>query len=291
MPEDPQKRPLVVPLDAQKTDGIPFFMVPGLGGHVMSAQVLTRHVPEPWRGFGILYPAFSDSEPRLTSFAAMAERLVPDILEHQANGPFLFMGYSMGGFVCVELARALRARGHRAGIVMVDVKLVWHAPLLPVFKRLPLKAYWMLREQAVKVFDRSKTRARELEKRRLSRVEEQGIAGGGNPSFRRAVVDGRTALAAYELTPFNVPIALIRCAEMAWWDSLRQWPHDYGWSQYTRVLDVSTSPGDHLQMISGPRLQPLGEAMARALGLVSDAVQALPPSIRAGQPAAPVRDP
>jgi len=255
---------------------------------VLSAQVLTAHVPEPWRGFGLLYPSFLEDEPRRTTFEAMAERMVDDIRKHQASGPYLLMGYSMGGFMCVELARRLKQLGHRAGIVLIDVKLFQHAPLLPFHKRLPKKAYWVLRQRIERWTKRSKDAQFLAAKRQISNLGDQTKAPHKSPAFQRAIEDGRAAMKAYSLTEVDVPLALIRCEEMAWWDALHQWPDDYGWGKYARVVGVFTSPGDHLGMVRGPQLVHVGRAMGKALAMVRDAADQLPPSVRTVAPVFPI---
>jgi len=276
--EDERAR-LIMPLHPKRQDGVSFFMASGLGGHALSAQVLTSRVPEPWIGRGLLYPSFVAEEPSYRTFEGMAERLIVEIFRSQAEGPYLFVGYSMGGLLCVELARQVIRHGHRAGIVLVDVKLFQHAPLKPFFTRWPRKAYWMARDAWTRFTQRrSKRNARMAAQRRLS--HEGGMQSDLPPPFARAIADGRAALDAYQLTPVDAPTVLIRCSELAWWDALRNWPADYGWSRYTDHRAVLVSPGDHLGMIQGPNLVPIGAAMGQALSIVHAAALEYPVSQR-----------
>lgn len=266
---------LIVPLHPKRHDGVPFFMVSGLGGHALSSQLLTSGVPEPWVGRGLQYPSFLPEEPEYRTFEAMAERLIHEVMASQQQGPYILVGYSMGGLLCVELAREVLRRGHRTAIVLIDVKLFEHAPFKPLPVRVASKIGWLLRDTWAKASgSTSKRDGRIATQRRLSHTPEQ--AGELPAPFARAIAEGRAALDSYKLRPVGVPSVLIRCSELARWDALRTWPHDYGWGAYTDNRGVLVSPGDHLGMIQGPNLLRIGAAMGEALSIVYEATQDLP---------------
>jgi thioesterase domain-containing protein len=265
----------VLPLHQSRPQDCPFFVVPGLGAHLLSTQVLAARVPEPWCGFGVSYPSFLLSESPDRTFAAMAGRMVDSIRRVRPEGPYRLVGYSMGGLLAVEMARHLLEAGAEVGLVLVDVKLFEHAPLKPVYERLPLKAYWMTRDWVSRHGKDGKAAERTAMQRRISHVPD---ATQGLPeSFAKAIREGRSALDAYRLESVNASSVVIRCSELAWWDSLRNWPSDYGWGRYTDVLAVLTSPGDHLTMTRGPNLEHIGYAIGKSLDILAQRAS-LPPA-------------
>jgi amino acid adenylation domain-containing protein len=101
----------------------PLFCVHPVGGTVFCYQDLARGL-----GTGQMYALQARGletgqvpNPRIQDMAA---EYLDAILEVQPRGPFHLAGWSMGGVVALEMARALHERGHRIGLVaMLDSEL------------------------------------------------------------------------------------------------------------------------------------------------------------------------
>jgi len=104
----------------------PFFCVPGAASDesVLFAPgewlaSLARHLG-PDQKFSTFYlerPAGAD--PALITIDAIATRLLQDVIQEQARGPYYLGGYSFGGLVALEMARQLLVRGESIGALVL----------------------------------------------------------------------------------------------------------------------------------------------------------------------------
>lgn len=257
---------LAVPLDKNRSNGQPFFMVSGLGGHVITFQIIAKALTEKWLPYGLIYPGFNEDEPSYRTIDAIARRMLVDIRSIQPNGPYYLVGYSMGGFVCLEMAKQLREHGETASVTMIDVKIFKHAPYKPLPKRLPTQLYWKIKDWVQLSLGKNKQHAQKIRERLLSTGGE--IPGDLNVSLQRVIRDGKQALDQYQLEKSDVPAVLIRCRDLIWYDAIREWLDDYGWSRYTDLKAVFISPGDHMNIIKYPNISSFGQNLEAALDLL-----------------------
>lgn len=103
------------------TDYPPLFVAPGMGGDAsqLFQVVQSMGVKNPLYG---LQPRGTDgnSEP-LSSIDEMAAVYLGAIRDLQPNGPYFFIGYSLGGLLSLEIAQRLLKEEQKVGLlVMVD---------------------------------------------------------------------------------------------------------------------------------------------------------------------------
>jgi thioesterase domain-containing protein len=103
------------------TEKPPIFLVPGMGGDVRQFFHIAQHM-------GLQYPLYgmqqrgSDrvNEP-LASIEDMAVFYLQAIRELQPNGPYFFIGYSLGGLIALEIAQLLTSTKQKVGLLaMLD---------------------------------------------------------------------------------------------------------------------------------------------------------------------------
>lgn len=247
---DVDVRNLVVPLQKNVKSGQPYFTISGLGGHVIAFQILDKLVADCWRGYGVLYPGFLYESMGTPTIEGFAEIMLQGILAVQPHGPYLLVGYSMGGNICLEIARILKSRGEKVSIVLVDVKIFTHARKKHALIRFPKLLQWKLIN-----FFRAISGSKAKHTRRLR--ENQLYRGENMPSvmpesFDRVIREGRSAATHYKMRPCDVPVVLIRCRDLIWYDDLYHWENDYAWGNYVDVREVLTTPGNHITMIKLP---------------------------------------
>lgn len=95
------KKRLIIPLDKQAKVGSTIYMLAGLGGHILSMQLLGKTFSDNWRGYGLLHPAFIGAE--CDTIEDVAELMVNEMVELEPEGPYYICGYSMGGLIAVEI--------------------------------------------------------------------------------------------------------------------------------------------------------------------------------------------
>lgn len=108
----------------------PWFCVPGAeGGVILSpfhelAALLRPHT----QVFTFLPAGLEGKTPPLATIEEMAELFVEAMLRQQPEGPLRLIGYCMGGFVALEMARQLQQRGR-----VLDRLVLLDAHLLPEY--------------------------------------------------------------------------------------------------------------------------------------------------------------
>ncbi|CAM5725614.1 Peptide synthase OS=Streptomyces antimycoticus OX=68175 GN=SSPO_037370 PE=4 SV=1 [Streptomyces antimycoticus] len=106
----------VVPLQTggEKT---PLFCVhPGVG-EVLVFVNLAKYFVGYWPFYALRARGFNEHEKPFTSFEEMVECYVEAIRARQPHGPYAVAGYSYGGAVAFEIAKALEAQGERVDFV------------------------------------------------------------------------------------------------------------------------------------------------------------------------------
>lgn len=259
-----RRKSLLVPLRRGQAGTDNYFMVSGLGGHVISFQILAKAMSGELSGYGILYPGFLADSKEEPSIEQTARLMLNEVLQVQPKGPYVFAGYSMGGYVCLEMARLLKERGEEAGVVMIDVKIFELAERKSIFRRAPVQIYWKIR----RFFDEISG----LRGRRTKRQRQAVLLQGEDSteilpsSFDRVIREGWLALKRYRVSRCDVPGVLIRCKDHIWYDDLDVWLSDYGWGRFMKLIEVVWSPGHHLGMLNVSNAKHLGPELESAFG-------------------------
>ncbi len=99
----------------------PLYCTHALEGGIMMYQQLAAYLDPEQPVFGLQAVGFDDDEAPLDSIDAMSRHHVAQIEAVQKNGPYLLVGYSMGGRIALEIGRKLREKGHQAvHVLMID---------------------------------------------------------------------------------------------------------------------------------------------------------------------------
>jgi amino acid adenylation domain-containing protein len=110
----------------------PLFLVHGLGGEVLTYNLLARHLgpDQPVYGFRARCPRAGE-EPDFT-IESMAAAYVAELLRFRATGPYLLGGCSSGGLLAFEMARQLVALDHEvAAVLVIDHRRPGRPPEVP----------------------------------------------------------------------------------------------------------------------------------------------------------------
>ncbi len=259
-------RNLVVPLQKNVDKGQPYFTISGLGGHIIAFQILDKLVSDDWRGYGVLYPGFLYESMGTPTIEGFAEIMLQGILDVQPKGPYLLVGYSMGGNICLEIARILKSRGEEVSIVLVDVKIFSHARKKSAFVRFPKLMYWKTVDFIRSITGNKARHIRSLRENQLYRSEN--MPSVMPESFDRVIREGKHAAACYNLHACDVSVVLIRCRDLIWYDDMYHWKDDYAWSNFVNVRSVMTTPGNHITMIKPPNARHFVKKLERAFELL-----------------------
>jgi thioesterase domain-containing protein/acyl carrier protein len=106
---------------SKNKDNPPAFTIPAIGGRSDSFQHLAAALEGKYSLYGIHMLGTEKDETPLASIEAIAEQNIEWIKQIQPEGPYRFIGYSVGGNVAFEMARQVENRGMAvASIHMLD---------------------------------------------------------------------------------------------------------------------------------------------------------------------------
>jgi thioesterase domain-containing protein/aryl carrier-like protein len=89
------------------TDDPPIFFVHSGTGSVTDYTGLAAHFADGQRVMGLQSRGLADDDEPLTTVEQMAKAYLEEVRVVQPEGPYLFAGWSMGGYVALEMARQL----------------------------------------------------------------------------------------------------------------------------------------------------------------------------------------
>jgi surfactin synthase thioesterase subunit len=115
--------PRVPPLVQLKTgsEEPPIFITHGLGGSVMDFFQIVKHIQTPHAIHGMQARGIDGVDEPFDRVEDMARYSLDAVKRLQPHGPYLFIGYSFGGLVTLEMARQLTANGEKIALMaMLD---------------------------------------------------------------------------------------------------------------------------------------------------------------------------
>ena len=245
----------------------PVFIAHGLGGSVIDFYRLVTHVQSDHPIYGMQAKGIDGSDEPFETIEEMAQFHLDAIREIQPHGPYILVGYSLGGLVALEIAHRLLAAGERVALLtMLDAYP--YRGYLSVAQRVRLSARLALRRVSVAIGMSAPTkdqyppspaqvRARMSAGRRASALAQPAAAASMTPAMQRAAEIAKEALRRYRPRFYPGKIKFVRA------QTLTDFPGDPAavWSGLTKEFEVETVPGDHLGMI-GTYPEKLGAVIA-----------------------------
>jgi thioesterase domain-containing protein/acyl carrier protein len=257
------------PLALLKTGGEapPVFITHGLGGSILEFFELVRHLESRHPIYGLQAKGTDGIEKPLERIEEMAQFYLDAILEVQPHGPYLLIGYSLGGLVTLDMAQRLLERGEKVA-------------LLALLDAYPFRRYLSLRQRVKLVSRRARYHASRAMKlpaaQALSYVlhpayrQSHNSLGRGQDSCRnsgkiaeaaaRVRDHANLALMCYRPRFYDGRIRFVR-AEME-----SEFPDDpvAVWAKLAREFEVETVPGDHHGILS-THFESLASVLSRYL--------------------------
>jgi thioesterase domain-containing protein len=115
--------PRVPPLVQLKpgTEQPPVFIAHGLGGSVMDFYQVVKYIDTPRAVYGVQAKGIDGVEDPLDRIEDMARYSLDAVRQLQPHGPYLLVGFSLGGLVTLEMAQQLIVSGEKVGLLaMLD---------------------------------------------------------------------------------------------------------------------------------------------------------------------------
>ena len=248
---------------------MPVYIVHGVGLNVLNFYDLAQHVAADQPVFGLQAIGLDGGKISVSSIQEIATHYVSEVVKHNPDGPYALGGYSIGGFIAVEMARQLEAMGKEVKLLAIfdtDADIArerepWHIIMPKVAKRyMPkfLGGTKSLGKQLIYVFNN-----------KLATIKGKlGLVKKAESDEYYALLDSiikqyLAALDTHKLEPVNHNIHLFKA------DVNDHYNDDeiyLGWKKYTtKEVKRYEVPGNHLTMMALPHVPELGKALQKAL--------------------------
>ncbi len=97
----------------------PIFLVPGVGGNVLSFDRLTKLLGSEQPVYGLQSRGLDGEQPPFTRAEEMAAHFIEEIQKVRPHGPYIIGGACMGGIVAYEMAQQLQKAGEDVSALML----------------------------------------------------------------------------------------------------------------------------------------------------------------------------
>jgi acetoacetyl-CoA synthetase len=241
----------------------PLFITHGLGGSVMDFFQVVKHIQTPRAIYGMQQKGIDGAEEPSDRIEDMARHSLEAVKELQPHGPYLLVGYSLGGLVTLEMARQLIAAGEKVALLAMldsypEIRYLSFAQRVRLLARLATRrastAMKLPMGDAVSLLLRP-TRRRSL----TPRVSYQPPADVSlSPAMQRVRQSAYIALTRYQPQFYPGRIRFVRAAI----------PTDFPanpsavWAHLADRFEVETVPGDHLGIMT-THYEQLASAISR----------------------------
>ncbi len=252
----------------------PIYFIHGVGLNVMNFADTAAYLDAEQPVYGLQALGLGGEKPTLNTLADAAKIYVDEIIEHNPTGPYYIAGYSLGGFIALEMRKQFEARGKEIKVLaMIDTNADHTEAFLPLLPK-KIKRRLSRYTHVVASFIRNPSNAI-AEQKELNREEREyrydaiKIAKESGDKehyyYMRKLRDMYfAAFNKLKITPFNNVVYLFRAHTCLHYTNDKQY---LGWKKYAQkgVKEYEIS-GDHRTML----LRPNAEAFAKALQQVLD---------------------
>jgi acetoacetyl-CoA synthetase len=212
----------------------PVFIAHGLGGSALDFYQIVKQLSVPGPIYGIQAKGIDGVEEPLESIEDMARYSLAAVKQIQPQGPYVLIGFSLGGLVVLEMAQQLTALGETVG-------------LLALLDSYPHLSY-------LSGTQRARLWCRQMWRRAAKRLQWLGVSLPYQttlevpplPSQYRFREVSYVALERYRPRYYPGKMCFVRAAIPT------DFPADPAavWSPLVREFEVKTAPGDHLGIMT-----------------------------------------
>lgn len=212
----------------------PVFIAHGLGGSVMDFFQVVKHIQTPHAIHGMQAKGIDGVEEPLDRIEDMARHSLDAVRELQPHGPYLLIGFSLGGLVTLEIAQQLITAGEKIG-------------LLAMLDSYPHVSH-LSRGQRARLSTRQIWRwlARRLHWLGVSPPYQTTVEVPPSPTLQHFRDSAYRALETYQPRFYRGKIDFVRAAI----------PTDFPaqpaavWSHLAQEFELQTVPGDHVGIMT-----------------------------------------
>ncbi len=218
----------------------PVFLAHGIGGGAMDFTGLVKNIQLSHAIYAMEATGNDGISEPLRSIEEMARVYLNAIKRVQPKGPYLLIGYSLGGLVSLEVAQLLSRDGDRVALLAL-VDSYPHFYRLSIGQRVRLIRR-LVKRRASSILHWTAKRKRNVTGLRAGR----STASLTSPATRRVLRAGRIALKKYQPQFYEGSIRFIKAKFPT------RFPDDPipVWKHLAAEFEVEAVPGDHVTMLT-----------------------------------------
>ena len=250
-PTTPRLPPLV--LLKPGTQAPPVFITHGLGGSVMDFYQVVKHIQLPNAIHGMQTRGIDGVEEPFDRIEDMAQFYLDAIREVQPHGPYLLIGYSLGGLVTLEMAQRLSKSGEKIALLAIldsypNIRYLPPGQRIRLLRRLVARhastVVQLPMREALSYILRPSERRQHIPGDHSGRARYQ--SSGVSPAMQRVRDSAYLALSRYQPRFYRGAIKFVRAQVST------DFPDDPAavWANLANQFEVETVPGDHLEIIT-----------------------------------------
>ncbi len=264
--------PCLVPLQAEGTRPI-LFCVHDVNGEVLNFRALAQCFGSGQPFFGIQSVGLDGDALPLLTVEDMARRYIAEMRAEQPDGPYHLAGYSMGGWIALEMAQQLRAAGQGVALLgLIDTHAeggARHASVGLWIRRHLKRLAALEPSDLVSYVARRFVNGSELlylAVRQRSFIVAVRFFGGVSPRtpkwLRRTADANVHAIRSYQARRYDGDAVLFRAEPDAWTppDAYDRWKPLIGGG-----LEIRPIASQHSQILDAPQVESLAKALAACM--------------------------
>ena len=243
----------------------PVFLVPGAAGDATQFVALSRALGDDQPLYVLEARGRDGREDPDSSVADMAAYGIETMRSVQPEGPYVLLGYSLGGLVALEMANALADQGDEVAVLGILDTVLPRAAFSA--RHAVTRRVAQVRELGLASFARRlvyglalrvrEARTRELHSRSYRRHREQGLDVPPAVVWEHLYRVHRRAFARHVARPHPGRLVLFRTSGHAPYV-----PRDLGWGPLAEGgVEVLDLPGDHTTILRPPAVSDLAAAL------------------------------
>jgi thioesterase domain-containing protein len=224
------------------TESPPIFIAHGLGDTVFGLSNLAKHLRCSNAVYGLQARGMDGLADPFDRVEEMAQYHLESIRRLQPQGPYILIGYSLGGLVALEMAQRLAKEGEQiALLVMLDSYV--NTRFLP----LPLRLLLLWQRASRKIVSPVRRNIPRNEDGRTATIldkDDRSLVSTGEGMQRVRQAQYR-ALRTYRPSFYDGTVKFVRAAIPT---SFAEDPNPM-WTPLVRTFEVETVPGSHVELL------------------------------------------
>ena len=241
----------------------PVYFIPGLCSSVMEFFKLVKHIETPRAIFGMHSRGLDGLEEPFERLEDLAQFYLDAIRVQQPRGPYIFIGYSFGGLVALEMAQRLSEIGEKVGL-LVMIETYPHRSHVP-FSQSAGIFLRRVERRVSKILCRAGLQRPIPEDPGEKKPDLPEVGKEFQPVMRRACLQGFVAFGRYRPRYYKGRINFVRATT-----KLHALPDNPNvvWSHLSGEFVVETAPGGHWGIVT-TQFKSTAAMLSRYLGATS----------------------